>query len=517
VTTVDALAAAVSVVGVLLGGLRWLRVAQREHYLAGSCSRFAWRWWSSSGRNATLVAVGVAGVAVSVVAPEVSGVAGLVAIVGPIGLGVRGRTGPLVWTARLRRVALGSVAIVLGVIGGSIAIESRLSNGARTLGIVALGAPIVIDVALGMLRPLEDRLAMGFVRTAAAKVRRLDPLIVAITGSYGKTSTKGYIAHLLSNRLTVLASPRSFNNRAGLARTVNEHLGAGTDVLVAEMGTYGPGEIRAMCSWLPPKISVITAIGPVHLERFGSLDRTLLAKAEITEHADVVVLNTDDSRLARLGDDLAGRNKRVVRCSALDRTVDVALVRNGEKVEWFRQGSFVGVCDASSPALSAALTNVAAAIGVASELGCSDEEILGLLGTLPVAENRLTRAVAANGALVLDDTFNSNPAGARIALAALAAAPVARRVLVTPGMVELGPLQRSENEAFAAEATNVADDLIIVGRTNRRALLAGATRREDAVRVRTVPTREDAVRWVREELDEHAAVLYENDLPDQYA
>ena len=99
-----------------------------------------------------------------------------------------------------------------------------------------------------------------------------------------------------------MATPASFNNRAGLARAVNEHLADGTEVFVAEMGTYGPGEIADLCRWCPPAIAVITAIGPVHLERFGSEDRIVEAKAEITVPAADVVLQVDDPRLAALAD-----------------------------------------------------------------------------------------------------------------------------------------------------------------------------------------------------------------------
>ena len=125
-------------------------------------------------------------------------------------------------------------------------------------------------------------------------------MVVGVTGSYGKTTTKNYIAFLLAGDRAVLASPRSYNNRAGLSRTVNEHLAPGTEVLVAEMGAYGAGEIAALCEWLRPEIAVITSIGPAHLERFGSLEQTLEAKAEITATAQVVVLNVDDARLAGL-------------------------------------------------------------------------------------------------------------------------------------------------------------------------------------------------------------------------
>ena len=124
--------------------------------------------------------------------------------------------------------------------------------------------------------------------------------------------------------------------------------------------------------------------------------------------------------------------------------------------------------------------------------------------------------MTARGVTVIDDTYNANPAGAAAALRLLArSAPNGRRVVVTPGMIELGPLQDRENADFArAAATSVATDVIVVGRTNRTALLAGA--RGGAAQVRSVDRREQAVAWVRETLGAADAVLYENDLPDHY-
>src|SRR4029079_4270560 len=134
-------------------------------------------------------------------------------------------------------------------------------------------------------------------------------------GSFGKTSTKEYLKALLAQQFEVVASPASFNNLAGVARTVNEHLHPGAEVFIAEMGTYGPGEIRELCAWLKPRISVITAIGPVHLERMGSLDGVLAAKREILDTAEIAVLNVDDPRLAGLADEVSS-TLRVVRCGS---------------------------------------------------------------------------------------------------------------------------------------------------------------------------------------------------------
>jgi UDP-N-acetylmuramoyl-tripeptide--D-alanyl-D-alanine ligase len=169
-----------------------------------------------------------------------------------------------------------------------------------------------------------------------------------------------------------------------------------------------------------------------------------------------------------------------------------------------------------------AAPNVACAIGVAVALGRSGEEIVGRLATLPLPPNRLELRRSASGVTVLDDTYNSNPSGCRAALAALSGlgGDGVRRVVVTPGMVELGTIQHAENATFAREAVAVATDLVVVGRTNRRALLEGAHAGSPAAggeaRVRLERVREEAVAFVRSQLSDGDVVLYENDLPDHY-
>jgi UDP-N-acetylmuramoyl-tripeptide--D-alanyl-D-alanine ligase len=519
-TAVSSVALAACVVACVLAGLRWLRVAQREHYLAGAASRFAWRWWVGAPLDASLAAVAVAGALASVAEPATACATAVVAAVGPFGLGLRGRTSPLAWTRRLRTVAAALGLAVAVVVGGAAAL------GGLTPAVVAAALsvaflPPILDVVLALLAPLEERVAARFVQSAAERVRRVAPTVVAITGSYGKTTTKGYVAHLLAASCTVVASPRSFNNTAGLARTVNELLVPGTDVLVAEMGTYGVGEIAALCAWLPPKISVITAIGPVHLERFKSLDTTLLAKSEITVHAEVSVLNVDDGRLAALARRLEDAGRTVVRCSAHDLGADVAVLAEQGGATLYRRGSLVGTVHLAEGGAVSAPSNVACALGVAFALGVDERVALERVAALPVAANRLEVSTSPSGVAVVDDTYNSNPAGASLALAALTRAghPGGRRVVVTPGMVELGPMQVRENERFATSAASVATDVVVIGRTNRRALergLAAARAGGVEVAVHWQPTRDSAVAFVRAELGPGDAVLYENDLPDHY-
>lgn len=483
--------------GSALASLRWLRVAQREHYLAGSVGRFAWRWWTATPGSVALLLAGVGALGLSPFRSEASLVVAAATAIGPPGLGLKGRTSPLTWTGRLRRLAAGlSIIVGAGVVAGGL-IHPALA------ALTAMGVPVLIDLVLVVLRPVEERLGRPWVEKAADALRESGATVVAITGSYGKTTTKGYVAHILSAEKRVLASPASFNNRMGLARAVNEHLAGEVDVFVAEMGTYGPGEIADLCSWIPPDVAVITAIGPVHLERFRTEERIVEAKAEILSGADTAILNVDDSRLAALAE--SSGNRRVIRVGT---TGGLEVVVREGRVEV--KGEPIG-----SPPVGAHPGNVACAVGVAVALGLDPAAVGRRLHGLVEPEHRRTVATGSSGVVVIDDTFNSNPTGARAALRALEEVPVTgRRVVVTPGMVELGPRQPEENRAFAVEVGGSADHLVVVGRTNRRALLEGAAAAGTPTTV--VSDREEAVSWVKADLGEGDAVLYENDLPDHF-
>jgi len=493
--------------GLLPTGARWLRVAQREHYLPGATVRFARRWWVSVRENAPLAALCVLCAGLSWWIPLV-GLGSAAVALGPRGLPVRGRTSPLGLTRRLRTLAavwvvLEAAVVVAGVLSGHPAFASAIA---------ILIVPALVDLGCLVVQPLERHLASRHVARAARRLQVVRPTIVGITGSYGKTSTKNYVAHLVRSSRSVVASPASFNNRAGLARAVNEHLVDGTEVFVAEMGTYGYGEIEELCRWCPPEISVITAIGPVHLERFGSEDAILEAKSEIIATASVAVLNVDDQRLSKLAAELeATSQRRVVRCSNQDRHADIFVGAGPDGLEVLIRGVPLG------PPLSPITTgvhptNLACAIGVAVELGVAHEQLRDRITNLPSVPHRVATATSPSGVWVIDDTFNSNPAGARAALDLLERSPDGgRRVVITPGMIELGPRQFDENRRFARAVVERGFDLIVVGRTNRAALLGGAGKGVLCVR-----TREEAVRWVRERLSAGDAVLYENDLPDHY-
>jgi len=518
-TTFEAILLAASLIAAVLSGIRWLRVAQREHYLAGSVVRFARRWWSL-GPNRVLGAAAVAGLVAAALGVTPAGLVAAAAVAcGPFGFGLRGRTARLAWTRRLKLLAAVAATIVAVLVG--LASLGGLEVAAAAATLLAVGVPLVVDAALAITAPLERRLARRFVTRASAKLQSIHPTVVAITGSYGKTSTKGYVTHLLTGSFSVVPTPASFNNRTGLARAINENLAPGTEIFVAEMGTYGPGEIAEMCEWVVPDIAVITAVGPVHLERMGSEQRIARAKAEILRPATVAVLNVDSQWLIPVADAAEAQGKRVWRCSARDRYADVCVLDRDGRLQVFvaeehRSEETVALARVELPGAPA--TNVACAVAVALELGVPPEMIARRLIDLPVAPHRRQVTTGHTGATIIDDTYNSNPAGATAALGLLARLTTDgnRSIVVTPGMVELGDRQDAENARFAQEAAHTATDLVIVGHTNAAGLLAGARQGGSGADVLRVTTRDRAVAWVTEQAGPGDVVLYENDLPDHF-
>ena len=498
----------VLVVGGGAAGARWLRVAQREHYIAPWTTRFARRWHLLDRTNRALFGGSVAATVVSLFLPAVSLVVAAIAVIAPLGLPLRGRTSALNWTRRMRTV--GAVTALFAVVPTAIGLLVGVGPGVAAL--VVVGLPALVDLALRALAPVERRAAARYVEQASARLRAVDPTTVAITGSYGKTTTKVIIGHLLRDHLPIVASPASFNNMAGLSRAVNEHLHDDTEVFVAEMGTYGKGEIASMCAWVQPDIGVMTAIGPVHLERMRTLDGIVEAKAEILDGASTGVLNVDAHGLAALADAVEERGLDVVRCSGIDEGADVFVKRLDDGLRIRIDGQDV----ASGVTADADASNVACALGVAVALGVDVGLIVERLADLPTAEHRRSTITSESGATIIDDTFNANPDGAVAALRMMRrlATDGRKRVVVTPGMIELGDLQTAENQRFAERASENATHLLLVGRTNLRALRAGA--KHGDAEVHELATRDAAVAWVRSHTAGGDVVLYENDLPDHF-
>jgi UDP-N-acetylmuramoyl-tripeptide--D-alanyl-D-alanine ligase len=492
-----------------------LRIAQLDHYIRGSVLRTTSRWieaWRTP--NVLLILIWF----VSILAMLQGGnwqqilisVSSLVGLLIPYKmLWQRSRRAPVL-TPRLFRLG-GTAALIIAtlVLFIGVTVDWRIA-----FGLIHVLVIIGIELALFLTLPIESALSTKYVRRASQRLNEIRPMVIAITGSYGKTSTKEHARDLISQDRNTVASPASWNNRNGLARAVNEKLTVATEIFIAEMGTYGLGEIRDMCEWINPSIAVITAIGPVHLERMKTIDTIVRAKSEILDGpGKVAILNVDDPRLKGLAQSPPAGLGQIIRCSTDPATTaEVQLWSEGERTRVRIHGEDFAVeqlCEGVHP------SNAALAVAIAISAGIPPSRVCSLIPRLRPTEHRAAPDVDGRGLLVVDDTFNSNPLGAEAALKQLLASDVVgRRVVVTPGMVELGPEQFRLNRDLAQHILDSGCWLVIVGRSNRRSLRAGSARGRD--RVVEVDSRNSAVAWVRANLTGGDAVLWENDLPSHY-
>jgi UDP-N-acetylmuramoyl-tripeptide--D-alanyl-D-alanine ligase len=309
----------------------------------------------------------------------------------------------------------------------------------------------------------------------------------------------------------------------GLSRAINEHLTDGTEVFVAEMGTYGIGEIAEICRHFPPDLACITSIGDVHLERMKSRQKIALAKSEILESAGTVILCIDYPELKSLAHAQLAVGKRVITVSSdVNSDSEVKAIRREDVL----QVSYAGRRLAELPPDSGHATNVGCATAIALALGIAEAEVSRRLKELRTIPHRAQTVHDANGPLLIDDTYNSNPAGASAALARAwnAASKADGQVwVVTPGMIELGKQQATENASFARSVVESGATLLIVGHINRRALYEGVMaaspsdpRSAPRERAITAPSRKRAAEIARSSASAADVILFENDLPDHY-
>jgi UDP-N-acetylmuramoyl-tripeptide--D-alanyl-D-alanine ligase len=331
------------------------------------------------------------------------------------------------------------------------------------------------------------------------------------------------IAGLVGSPGAAFPTPGSYNTPMGVCRAINEGLLDTHRFFIVEMGAYKEGDVAELSSFVRPRIGVLTSIGPAHLERFGSMSAIRRAKYEIVSSLPsdgTAVMNVDDEVVRDLADSTT--SVKVVRYG-LNPSGSPHVTATG--IETSVEGTRFTLRDerdssevrAQTKLLGRhALGHVLAGVAVARVVGRSLEELVEPISRLQAPDHRLKILAGTGGVTVIDDAFNSNPDGAAAALEVLDAMPAQHKVVVTPGMIELGPLQREANEAFGRKAAATADLLIVVAKVNREAIVTGATAAQSSAEIVTVDSLEAATKLLRDRLGSGDVVLFENDLPDQY-
>lgn len=395
--------------------------------------------------------------------------------------------------------------------------------------LLLLLAPLMLVGANVLLRPVEAHLRRRFVARARRTLMDAGPTVIGITGSYGKTSTKFILQHLLNGRFRAGATPKSYNTLMGVCLAINRDLAEdrSLDYYIVEMGAYVPGEIAEICALARPSISMVTAIGPQHLERFGSIANIVSAKYEIISALPAAGLGAFPRDNPHLRDMAArGHPDTVLTVSCADAPVDAKpddprLVATSieESLDGLRFTVVDRRCGERVDFETALLgrhnvSNILLAAVVALHEGMSLREIAWRARSLQPAEARLARQVTPAGITIINDGYSANPAGARHALRVLGMHS-GRRLLVTPGMVELGDLMESGNRELGVEAAQYASEVILVGERQTRPLREGLLQAAfPPEQLQVMSSLQEAVAWYEENLSAGDAVLFLNDLPE---
>ncbi len=443
---------------------------------------------------------------------------------------------PLKLTARARRILGVAVLFAVAEIGGlGLAMfffspqppVLAVMAGVMTV-ILAQTAPWLLVAANALLMPLERRIQRRYRAEAVAKLAVVDPVIVGITGSFGKTSTKHILGHLLEGLGPTLITPGSVNTEMGIVRIIRERLEPRHRFFIVEMGAYGEGSIANLCRLTPPRLGILTAVGEAHYERFRNLKTVARAKMELAQAVwtagGALVAIVDGIADRGLRQDLLARRcgGRVVRVGS-DADSDWRLLEWGEDEDGL-------VVDLRTPAGEQMrwrlplhgrhqAWNLLAAAAAAHELGMPPAAIAGALASLRPVAHRLAVTRSAAGVTVIDDAYNSNPEGFRSALELLdrlGRTQKGRRILLTPGMVELGDRHDEAHRALGRYAAGRVDVALLVRPERFPSFEEGlrAAAGERGPQIHHFVRQAAAESWLKTHARAGDVVLIENNLPD---
>lgn len=527
------------IAAVLLFGWRrilsYLRYYQQEEY----SSRRFWNWLREKrafDTRGTLTVVLVAVLSWTTSSPvfhlfvALAGAILLVAVVvlleedprqsGKIRLAMTQRATKIAWVASGMYAALASLPLLF-ICSACNSNGAPITSAALFSVILVELPPFLLMLANSILWPAEKALQESFYKDAQRILREVDPFVIGITGSYGKTGAKAAMGELLNQCLGPTFWPKkSINTVMGITRSIRDTLRPHHTYAVMEMGAYNIGSIKRLCDFTPPKAALVTAVGIMHLERFGSPENVYVAKSEIAQALPpdgILVCNGDSPNARRMA---MQYSRQTTLLYGLDTSAgpldcyasDVAFNEKGTTFVIHWQGkSFPGF----TPLLGRpALSNILGAFTMACALGADPTYATACLANLEPVDNRLVFDRTGKVSF-LRDAYNSNPTGFQAALEVLQSLPAKQRVVMTPGMIELGDEQFDQNKRLAALAGKVADLFILVGKVNREALLAGLDSVQfPADKLVVVDARDEAFSVVGSRCSQGDLVLIENDLGD---
>ncbi len=502
---------------VALGALYFVHMLQLSSYQFGSYSHFLKKnvlAAFSLSRAAAVFMVAPYWMQVCRPAPFYAGIFVIYLLMNPLQKAKK----PLVITARVKRLFF-TLAVLYAVPLVFWWVSPRYEFCMPLMGLMLYLMPLAVMLANLINRPAEKAVSHWYVNDARKKLEAMPQLIVVgITGSFGKTSTKYFLNALLSTKYHVLMTPGNYNTTLGVVRTVREMLLPTHQLFLCEMGARHKGDIREICRLVKPRYGVLTAIGEQHLESFGSVETICRTKFELIDalpREGMAFLNGDNPIIAGHPVEKPtvfygleeGRDYRAhdIRVTAAGTEFSV-LMPDGAEVPF--RTRLLGAHN---------VQNITGAIAVAHKLGVTAEQMQAAVRQLEAVPHRM-QLIRGGSYAVIDDAYNSNPAGAKAALETLQLCG-GTKILVTPGMVELGEREEELNRAFGAQAAEACDYVALVGPRQtepiRRGLLEAGFAEEKLL---VADTLQQAMDWARQcgDVSQPKFILLENDLPDNY-
>jgi UDP-N-acetylmuramoyl-tripeptide--D-alanyl-D-alanine ligase len=369
--------------------------------------------------------------------------------------------------------------------------------------------------------PLEKKINKRYLDEAAKIVRSIPGLkVVGVTGSYGKTSVKHILHTVLSSKYHALMTPESYNTPLGVTITIRNMLKPIHEVFIAEMGAKQEGDIKEICDLVDHRYGIVTAVGPQHLETFKTIDNIKKTKFEIIETLPpdgIGFVNCDDKN------SMAYKIKNNVKVVYFGIDNEIADVR-ATNISYGADGATFDVItkDGESAQFTTKLLgkhniyNILAAISVGLEVGIILDKMVGAVRKVKPVKHRLELKKRDGNVTIIDDSFNSNPTGSKMALEVLGSMP-GKKILVTPGMIELGEKEFELNKVFGEHAGKVCDYVILVGRKQTVPIQEGLRNVNfDSKSLYVASDLNDAISHLNQVVEKNSFVLFENDLPDTF-
>ena len=423
---------------------------------------------------------------------------------------------PLKLTGRVKRMFVTEIAII-AIIVCICGIKNYVGIKFPVINMLAI---FLCMIANAINYPVEALARLWYINDAKKILKSCPNLIViGVTGSYGKTSVKNFLAKTLSTKYDVLVTPQNYNTTMGVVKTIREHLKSTHQVFVCEMGATKPNDIKEICDLVHPKYGVITSVGPQHLESFKSIENVIKTKFELADSVKdsggIVFLNYNNEYI---------RNKKIDMNVVTYGIEDDLLDYNAFNIHSSGKGVTFKVKDEDGEIVEFTTTaigryniaNIMAAIAVANKLGVPVRFMIPRVREIKNVEHRL-QLINRGNINIIDDSYNSNPVSSKLSIETLGEFEGVK-IIVTPGLIELGDKQKEYNYELGVNISAVCDYVFLVGKDNSKEIMEGIkSKKFDESKIFFVSSPQEAMQEILKlNIQGKVTVLLENDLPDNY-